>query len=89
MGGFGVGIIGLSIQNSFNYLLLTQTQPNPIIMGKPQPTQLPYYENYQNSPKVKNSNLTAPPLILLWFESEVGKFHQISPKKKKKITTIH
>ena len=27
-------------------------QPNQIIMGKPQPTQLPNYQNYQNAPKV-------------------------------------
>ena len=34
-------------------MLITQTQPNPIIMGKP---QLPNYQNYQNTPKVKNTS---------------------------------
>ena len=34
-------------------MLLTQIQPNLIIMGKPQLTQLPNYQNYQNAIKVK------------------------------------
>ena len=65
-------------------MLLTQTQSNPIIMGKPQPIQLPNYQNYQNDPKVKNSNLTTPPSLMTFSssKSEVGKFHQISTKKK-------
>ena len=33
------------------------TQPNLIIMGKPQPTQLPNYQNYQNATKMKITNL--------------------------------
>ena len=30
-----------------------QIQPDPIIMDKPQPTQLPNYQNNQNATKVK------------------------------------
>ena len=53
-------------------------------MGKLRPTQLPNYQNYQNAPKVKNSNLTAPPslMTLSGSKSEVGKLYQISTKKK-------
>ena len=34
-------------------MFLTQIQPNPIILGKPQLAQLPNYQNYQNAIKVK------------------------------------
>ena len=33
-------------------------QPNPIILGKPQLTQLPNYQNYQNAIKVKTQMVT-------------------------------
>ena len=33
-------------------------KPNPIIMGKPQLTQLPNYQNYQNAIKVKTPTLS-------------------------------
>ena len=32
--------------------------PKPIIMGKPQPTQLPNNQNYQNASKTKNDQST-------------------------------
>ena len=51
-------------------------------MGKPQPTQLPNYQNYQNAPKVKNSNLMAPPLIVLWFKKRGWKISTNLKKKK-------
>ena len=94
--GLGWALLGwvykthLSIKTHLTNLFRTQTQPNPIIMGKPQLTQLPNYQNYQNTPKVKNSILTTPPSLMTFFgsKSEFGKFHQISKKKKKKITVI-
>ena len=35
-------------------MFLTQIQLNPIIMDKPQLTQLPNYQNYQNVSRPKN-----------------------------------
>ena len=57
-------------------MLLTQIQPNPIIMGKSQLTQLPNYQNYQNAIKVKT--LTFPfPLYFLRKKKQRKNFSQI------------
>ena len=48
-------------------MLLTQIQSNQIIMGKPQLTQLPNYQHYQNSIKVKMTILKFLFLFLFFF----------------------